>query len=65
MIHLEWRLETAADGTAPKTPPVRFCHYPHLTSRILEGQMVTGKTPTVNLPVSLLGAVVNVGQPNI
>jgi len=23
MIHLEWRPYTAADGTDPKTPPVR------------------------------------------
>jgi len=37
----------------------------HLTTRILEGQMLTGKTPTVNQPVSLLGAVMNVGQRNI
>ena len=24
MTHLEWRPYTAADGTAPKTPPVRL-----------------------------------------
>ena len=33
MIHLEWRPYTAADGTAPKTPPVRLWQFQIATVR--------------------------------